>query len=262
MNVGPGSAKRPSYSFDAVLFEPAIRHLIAAARPHTGDTVLDLACGSGIGACKAGTLSGPRGYVCGVDVGPNVLRKAASLYTGQAPAAWVRADMGLLPFADRSFSLVLCHQGLQFAADRAAVVAQMRRVTADGGRVAVMCWTHIADCPFYLALRDVLDRHLGPAAAACATAPFSLPEEDDLRGLLAASFARVSITRVGVHTAHPSAGDFAGAFLRYLPEAAAPAAERAAKEAAIVAEMDRRLGPWQVQGPMIAPIVANLAVCR
>lgn len=260
--MGPGEVSRPAYSFDANVFEPSVRHLIAAARPHTGDTVLDLACGSGLGACKAGMLAGPRGRVCGVDIGPNILKKAAALYTGQAPAAWVRADMGRLPLADGAFSLVLCHQGLQFAAAPAAVAAEMRRVTAPGGRAVVMCWTHIADCPFYLALRDVLKRHLGPAAAAFAAAPFALPEEDDVRAVLGGAFARISVTRVSVRTAHPSAGVFAAAFLRYLPPAAASSDACAAAEAAIVAEMDRRLGPWQVHGPLIAPIVANLAVCR
>ncbi|MEZ4461777.1 MAG: methyltransferase domain-containing protein [bacterium] len=260
MTAGDGS--RPVYSFDANVFEPSIRHLIAAARPHTGDRVLDVACGSGIAACKAGALAGARGSVCGVDIGPNILKKAAAFYTGGAPAAWVRADMAGLPFRDGAFSLLLCHQGLQFAADRAAVVREMRRVTAAGGRAVVMCWTHIADCPFYLALRDVLGTHLGPAAAAFVGAPFSLPEEEDLHALLAASFARVSVTRISVHTAHPSAGAFAAAFLRYLPPAAADAERCAAGEPAIVAEMDRRLGPWQVKGPLLAPIVTHLAVCR
>ena len=261
MAAGEGSPPA-AYSFDAVLFEPSIRHLIAAARPHAGDTVVDVACGSGIAACKAGILAGPRGRVCGVDRGPNILKKAASLYTGRAPAAWVRGDMAGLPLADGSFILTLCHQGLQFAAEPAAAAAELRRVTAPGGRAVVMCWTHIADCPFYLALRDVLGEHLGPAAAAFVAAPFALPEEDDLRAVLAGAFAKVSVTRLHVRTAHPSAGVFAAAFLRYLPPAAAGAEACAAAEPEIVRAMDRRLAPWQAGGPLIAPIVSHLAVCR
>lgn len=260
--MGTGAGSRPSYSFDAIVFEPSIRHLIAAARPHPGESVLDLACGSGIAACKAGALTGPLGRVCGVDIGPNVLKKAAGFYTGQASAAWVRADMADLPFIDGSFRLVLNHQGLQFAVDRAAAVREMRRVTAPGGRLVLMCWAHIADCPFFLALRDVLGAHLGEAAAAFAGAPFALPDEDDLHALLATGFAKVSITRISVRTAHPSAGAFAAAFLRYLPADVADAGSCARQEPAIVAEMDRRLGPWQVGGPLLAPIVSHLAVCR
>ncbi|HPF69365.1 MAG TPA: methyltransferase domain-containing protein [Candidatus Krumholzibacteria bacterium] len=258
--MGADEHTRPAFSFDAVIFEPSIRHLIAAARPHPGESVLDVACGSGIAACKAGMMVGAHGRVCGVDIGPNILKKAATLYIGDAPAAWVRADMAALPFADGAFRLVLCHQGLQFAADREAVVRELRRVTARGGRAVVMCWSHIADCPFYLALRDVLNRHLGAAAAGFVAAPFSLPEEQDLHDLLGAAFPRVSMSRISVRTAHPSAGAFAEGFLRYLPPSLAPREACEAARDAIVEEMDRRLEPWQVDGPMIAPIVTHLAI--
>ncbi len=260
--MGAGDGSRPAYSFDANVFEPSIRHLIAAARPHPGETVLDLACGSGIAACKAGTLAGEQGRVCGVDIGPNILKKAASLYTGRAAAAWVRADMEHLPFGDGSFRLLLCHQGLQFAARPAAVVAEMRRVTAPAGRAVVAAWAHIADCPFYLALRNVLREHLGEQAAAFVSAPFGLPEAGELRSLLATAFTKVSVTRIDVRTAHPSAGEFAAAFLRYLPAEAAQPALCAEHEAAITAEMNRRLAPWQTGGPLLAPIATHLALCR
>ena len=250
------------YSFDAVLFEPSIRHLIAAVRPHPGETVLDVACGSGIAACKAGAMVGANGRVCGVDVGPNILKKAFTLYTGQAPAHWVRADAAGLPFIDASFRVVLCHQGLQFVPDRAACVAELRRVTVPGGRAAVMTWTHIADCPFYLALHRIVGKLLGQAAGDFVAAPFSLPDEDDLRALLGGAFERVSISRVNVRTVHPSAGAFAAAFMEYIPDGLLPDRNLAYLKGAVIAEMDERLAPWQVDGPLIAPIVAHIAICR
>ena len=259
--MAPERGSRP-YSFDAVLFEPSIRHLVAEARPHYGETVLDVACGSGIAACKAGAVIGTTGRVCGVDVGPNILKKAATLYTGQAPAHWVRADAAGLPFLDAVFRLVLCHQGLQFVSDREACVAELRRVTAPGGRSVVMTWTHIADCPFYLALHRIVSKLLGAAAAAFVAAPFSLTDEDELRTLLKGAFDRVSVSRVSVRTVHPSAGAFAAAFLEYIPDEMLPDRNLSYLKGAVIAEMDERLAPWQVDGPMIAPIVAHIAVCR
>lgn len=260
--MGADAGKRPAFSFDAVIFEPSIRHVIAAARPHTGESVLDAACGSGLAACKAGQMVGPTGRVCGLDIGPNILKKAAAHYLGPAPAAWVRGDLQRLPLGDGSFRLVLCHQGLQFAREPAAAVRELRRVTAPGGRAVISCWSHIADCPFYLALRDVLGARLGKGAAAFVAAPFSLPEEQELHALLRTAFDRVSIERITVRTVHPSAGAFAAGFLRYLPTGAAePEAVLEAADA-VTADMDRRLGPWQVDGPMIAPIVTHVAVCR
>lgn len=250
------------YSFDAILFEPSIRHLIAEARPHPGETVLDVACGSGIAACRAGIMVGAGGRVCGVDIGPHILKKARSLYIGPAPSDWVRADAVALPFTDAAFRLVLCHQGLQFVADRADCVAELRRVTAPGGRAVVMTWTHIADCPFYLALHRVVKELLGEAAGEFVAAPFSLPEEDELRTLLAGAFARVSVSRVAVRTVHPSAGAFAAAFMDYIPPDRLPDRNLAFLKGAVIAEMDERLAPWQTDGPLIAPIVAHVAACR
>jgi ubiquinone/menaquinone biosynthesis C-methylase UbiE len=260
--MGADTGNRPPFSFDAVIFEPSIRHLIAAARPHAGESVLDAACGSGIAACKAGQMVGASGRVCGLDIGPNILKKAASLYVGPAPAAWVRGDLQHLPLGDGSFRLVLCHQGLQFASDPGAAVRELRRVTAPGGRAVISCWSHIADCPFYLTLRDVLGMRLGKGAAAFVTAPFSLPEEQELHGLLRTAFDRVSIERVTVRTVHPSAGAFAAGFLRYLPKDAADSGAVLAAAADVTGDMDKRLAPWQVDGPMIAPIVTHVAVCR
>lgn len=257
----PGTGSRP-YSFDAILFEPSIRHLIAEARPHPGESVLDVACGSGIAACKAGAIVGATGRVCGVDVGPNILKKAVSLYTGTAPAHWVRGNAQKLPFADASFRVVLCHQGLQFVPDRVACVAELRRVAMPAGRVAVMTWTHIADCPFYLALHRIVGKLLGPEAADFVAAPFSLPDEDDLRVLLGTAFRRVSISRISVRTVHPSAGAFAAAFMEYIPAAMLPERNLSYLKGAVIAEMDERMAPWQVDGPMIAPIVAHVAMCR
>ena len=103
----------------------------------------------------------------------------------------------------------------------------------------------------------MLGGHLGDGAAAFAAAPFSLPDEDELRALLAVAFTTVSITRFSVRTAHPSSGAFAAAFLRYLPDDGRRRARGRHR---------RRDGsparPWQVGGPLLAPIVSHLAICR
>ncbi len=261
--MGRGDGSRPAYSFDAIIFEPSIRHLIAAARPHIADSVLDLACGSGIATCKAGMLAGERGRVCGVDIGPNILKKAASLYTGQAPAGWVRADM---------MQSALRHGLVQPGAVPPGPAVR-RRPGGRGGRDAARDGARPAGRRSCAGPTSPTVPSTCPCATCWAAtwvappptssaAPFSLPEEEDLRALLAGSFAKVSVTRISVRTAHPSAGAFAAAFLRYLPPDCATPETVAEHADAIVAEMDRRLGPWQADGPLIAPIVAHLALCR
>jgi ubiquinone/menaquinone biosynthesis C-methylase UbiE len=51
-----------------------------------------------------------------------------------------------------------------FFPDKPAATAQMRRVLALGGRVAVTTWRSNDEIPFFRELRRVAERHLGPIA--------------------------------------------------------------------------------------------------
>lgn len=61
-----------------------------------------------------------------------------------------------------SFSLLACHQGLQFFPDKATAVGQMRRALAPDGRLAIACWRSLQDIPAALELNEIAERHVGP----------------------------------------------------------------------------------------------------
>jgi ubiquinone/menaquinone biosynthesis C-methylase UbiE len=67
-----------------------------------------------------------------------------------------------LPVEQDQFSLISCHQGVQFFPDKLAAVREMRRVAAAGGRVGVAAWLSPADIPFAGDLHEIAERHLGP----------------------------------------------------------------------------------------------------
>jgi SAM-dependent methyltransferase len=253
-----GGAK---YSFDDHLFAPGIAHLLTYARPRAGETILDLASGSGIAARLCGEAAGASGAVFALDIGANILKKARSLYGAAAPAGWVRGDAVGLPFADGAFDLVVCHQGLQFFGDRSAAVRELRRIVRPGGRAAVMTWSALGDCPFYCALHEAVARHLGEPAAGFVRQPFSLPDPAGLRELCGPVFDRVEITGFVVGTVHPSAAAFAAGFLRYLPPSLVPPETVTAAAPAIVEDTAAALAPWSVGDELHAPIPAHVAVC-
>lgn len=64
--------------------------------------------------------------------------------------------------AAERFTVVTCHQGLQFMPDKAAVLREMRRVLEPGGRVAIGTWASLEDLPGMAALNAVAERHTGP----------------------------------------------------------------------------------------------------
>jgi ubiquinone/menaquinone biosynthesis C-methylase UbiE len=152
--------------FEAVLvpaiFRPYAHALIERARPiGPSDRVLDLGCGTGIVARLLRERLGGAARITGLDVSPVMIAKARSL----APELeWHEGNAMALPFADRSFDLVLSQQVLQFVPDRMAALREIRRVLVPGGRLIASTWRPRSEQPLFEAIGQIAERHLGPSA--------------------------------------------------------------------------------------------------
>ena len=114
--------------------EPAWREVAAAAGVGPGTRVLDVGCGSGDFLAQAGRLGAA---TAGVDPAAGMVAVARE----RAPGADIRhAGAEELPWPDGAFDLVTAFNALQFAADTADALAELARVTAPGGHVAVANW--------------------------------------------------------------------------------------------------------------------------
>jgi len=99
--------------------------------------VLDLCCGSGDLGFLAEELGGAR--VTGADFTLPMLAVARQRRQARrSRSTFVQADAMKLPFPDGSFDAVVVGYGLRNVADLAAALAEMRRVLAPGGRLAVL----------------------------------------------------------------------------------------------------------------------------
>jgi demethylmenaquinone methyltransferase/2-methoxy-6-polyprenyl-1,4-benzoquinol methylase len=104
--------------------------LIALADLHSGDRVLDLACGTGDLVFAAG----PRvRYGVGLDVTHRMLELASAKRA--ANVGLVTGDMLALPFGDGRFSVVTTGYGLRNVPDLPQAIEEIRRVLAPGGRL-------------------------------------------------------------------------------------------------------------------------------
>src|SRR3954468_24179080 len=143
--------------FVPAMFALLAQLVLATIGMQPGTRVLDVACGSGIVARTAAPLVGSSGQVAGLDANPAMLAVAR-----QAAAAdglnieWRVGNAQSLPFADRSFDLVLCQHGLQFFPDRLAALTEMHRVLAPGGRVAIVTWRGLDQHPLFAAFARAL----------------------------------------------------------------------------------------------------------
>jgi ubiquinone/menaquinone biosynthesis C-methylase UbiE len=189
------------------LFGPWATNLIQAAGPRPGERVLDVGCGTGIVARQIAARLGASGTVTGLDLSPSMLEVArAAAAREQVTVEWREGSAEQLPFADGSFDLVLCQFALMFFADKAAALAEMRRVVTGDGRVVLSAWQGLDRHPFYQTLHNVIQQRLGMSALQDI---FSLGEADQLRALLAdAGFGRVEIDPVSLTARFPNPDGF------------------------------------------------------
>jgi ubiquinone/menaquinone biosynthesis C-methylase UbiE len=142
------------------LFRPFAEALIAGLALQPADSVIDVACGTGIVARIARERLGASARVVGVDIQPMMLAVARSV---DPSIDWREGNAAALPVgADERFTVLTCHQGFQFMPDKPAAVREMRRVLGSGGRAAIAVWSSLDELPDMRALNAVVERHVGP----------------------------------------------------------------------------------------------------
>lgn len=205
-----------TYELTATQLAPAAERAVEAAEVLPGDRVLDVACGTG----NAALLAAMRGaQVTGVDLAPRLLDVAA----GRAGAAgvqvaWRTGDATALPVADDAFDVVLSVYGVIFAPAEAAA-AELLRVAAPGGRVVLSTWT----AEGALAAASGVLRRAMAEAGALPQAPGTEPvtrdwgDPDELRALLSATGATVTVERYAHAFEDASADAFADAWMERHP---------------------------------------------
>ncbi|HYB44648.1 MAG TPA: methyltransferase domain-containing protein [Candidatus Methylomirabilis sp.] len=117
--------------------EEALRLVVEACAAGPDDTVLDVACGGGLVVCAFAQLVR---HAEGIDITPAMLDRARALAAekGLANTRWRQGDVLPLPYPDASFTIVTSRFTFHHFQDPLAVLREMKRVCAPGGRVAVV----------------------------------------------------------------------------------------------------------------------------
>jgi len=146
------------------LFRPFAEDLIARLKPGVHDRLLDVACGTGIVARVARERMGPAARIVGVDASAPMLVVARGI---DSTIDWREGNAMALPVGEgERFSLLTCHQGLQFFPDKTAAVREMRRVLLPGARLAIGTWRPLAEAALFRELHPIAERQLGPVVDA------------------------------------------------------------------------------------------------
>ena len=184
--------------FVPALFADWAPHVVEMGDVSAGQSVLDVACGTGIVARTAARRVGAGGRVVGVDLNDAMLTVAARVCPG---VDLRRADVASLPFGDGTFDAVLCQMAMMFFPDPPGALREMGRVTRPGGIVVVMVPSSLDAQPAYRLLVELAARHAGPEAVSMLSAYWACGNLDELLGTFRAAGLDVLSTRTRMGTA-------------------------------------------------------------
>jgi ubiquinone/menaquinone biosynthesis C-methylase UbiE len=229
-----------------------------------GARVLDVACGTGSFARMAAHVVGPAGKVVGIDASPAAV-EAARRIDVTSIVEWRSWDGARLPFEDAAFDVVACQHALHRFHDPVAVLADIRRVLAPGGRMGIMTWGPIEENPAFAAELDAIIKsgldHSGVVEVLLDA--FAFHRIDDLRALVHdAGFRDVSCRTVRMLAALPRVAQWVRVYptLPPLSEAWRECSQQARIQ--FLARATELLRPFEHEGVLRVQASSRLVVAR
>lgn len=136
------------------------RATVSAVRAQEGETVLDLAAGTGTSS-EPFVEAGAKVVPCDFSFGMLAVGKER-----RPDLPFTAGDATRLPFADASFDAVTISFGLRNVVDTAGALSEMLRVVRPGGRVVICEFSQPTWAPFRTVYTEYLMRALPKVAGA------------------------------------------------------------------------------------------------
>ena len=169
------------------MFMPLTRALVEHAGIHEGQSVLDVAGGSGEPSLTIAEIVGPAGSVTCTDAVQEMVETARrdAQRRGITNVQFRQCMADALPFPSDSFDIAVCRLGAMFFPDPVAGIREMLRVTKLGGSLALAVWHKSELNPFCHVITSVIDRHINPGAVdPDAPSAFRFAEPGKLAGVM------------------------------------------------------------------------------
>ena len=171
---------------EAVLASLGCGNPVAVAELHEGERVLDLGSGGGIDVLLSARGVGPTGRAFGVDMTDEMLAlaRANAAKVGASNVEFLKGTIEAIPLPAESVDVVISNCVINLSVDKPAVLAEMFRVLAPGGRIGIS--DVVAEDHLTQADRAERGSYVGCIAGA-------LSKVEYLDGLAAVGFAGVSV---------------------------------------------------------------------
>lgn len=240
------------------LFRPLAELTLNHVTVQEGDRVLDVACGTGIVARLVAEKVGPSGTVTGVDLNSGMI-EAAQRYSSATSVniEWHQSDVTGLPFADASFDIAFCQQGLQFFPDKPAALSEMQRVLAPGGTLVLTVWSAIS--PLMAAVADAAGQYISPEAATSALSPFAFRDIEVIKALVReAGFPEIEVENLEVERRIGAAAESIPKEIASLPVGELVAKLDESTEKALYGDIEEALKDFVQHDGIVVPQEAHL----
>jgi arsenite methyltransferase len=124
---------------EAVLASLGCGNPLAVADLREGERVLDLGSGGGIDVLLSARRVGPTGFVYGVDMTAEMLQlaRANAATAGATNVEFLEGLIEAVPLPDAAVDVVISNCVVNLSTDKPAVLAEMFRVLAPGGRIGI-----------------------------------------------------------------------------------------------------------------------------
>jgi len=254
--TGTGAENYQRYFVPAIA-TPVSAGLLAAADLQPGERVLDVACGTGIIARLAAERVGSAGAVSAIDISADMIDVAGAAPAPAKPVVdWHVGDAASLPFDDEQYDVVTCQMGLMFVEDRAAALAEMRRVLVPDGRVVVNTPGAI-QAPFAL-MEQAIVEHISVDLGGFVRAVFSMHDPAAVAHLLRdAGLRDVDAHETTATFQLPAPAEFLWQYINLTPMAPFVAQATEAAKTAMEHQVVETWQPYVVDGgtPIDQPMV-------
>lgn len=171
---------RHQRDMDALL-EPVLQLILKHADLKTGESVLDVGCGTGTSTVAAAQLVGETGHCTGVDIADTLLNHAAQHFD-RRNIDWVLADAQTNTLKNKKYDVMISRFGVMFFANTVAAFKNIKSALKPNGRVIMAAWGPAPDNPWFMLPAKAAKMQLGqmPKTDRSQPGPFAFENHTDV----------------------------------------------------------------------------------